>query len=86
MPHPEASSSEPSWTKGIKNETLCQYFYVLFFIIAVFAGLLLVLDIALVLRSPKVGWGVVLRTLPSLLIAVLNALFLYILCARSLLK
>jgi cytochrome b subunit of formate dehydrogenase len=86
MADKETSPSEPEWTKGIKSETICQYFYVLFFVIAVLTGLVLLWDVYTVYRFPKFGWIAVLRTLPTLLIAVLNTLFLYILCARSLLK
>lgn len=82
----ETSSSEPEWTKGIKSETVCRYFYILFFIVAVLAGLVVLADVSLAIRAPKVGLMVALRTLPALLLAILNALFLYILCARSLLK
>lgn len=80
------TDTEADWTKDIKSETVCQYFYVLFFIVAVFAGLVLLGDIAIAIRSPKMGAMVALRTLPTLLLAILNTLFLYILCARSLLK
>lgn len=86
MADKEPSSSEPEWTKGIKSETVCQYFYVLFFIIAVIAGLVLLFDVYTIVRYPRIGWMVALRSLPTLLIAILNTLFLYILCARSLLK
>lgn len=80
------SSKEADWTKGIKTETVCQYFYVMFIIVAVLAGLVVLADLAIAVRSPRVGLLAALRTLPALLIAVLNALFLYVLCARSLLK
>jgi hypothetical protein len=35
---------------------------------------------------PKLGPTMALAVLPSILIAILNALFFYIVCARSLLK
>lgn len=82
----DSSSKEAEWTKGIKTETVCQYFYVLFFIIAVYAGIVLLADLYLVVNYPKIGWSTTLRTLPVLALAVANGLFLYILCARSLLK
>jgi hypothetical protein len=82
----EHDSKEAEWTKGIKTETVCQYFYALFFIVAVWAGIIVLLDIYLVAKAPRVGWGAVLRTLPVLAIAVANTLFFYVLCARSLLK
>ncbi len=86
MAEKEAKSGEVEWTKGIKTETVCQYFYVLFFLIAVYAGIVVLVDLYLVVKAPRVGWGAVLRTVPMLALAVANTLFLYILCARSLLK
>jgi hypothetical protein len=86
MADKDTKSSEAEWTKGIKTETVCQYFYVLFFIIAVYAGIVVLVDLYLVVKAPRVGWGAVLRTVPMLALAVANTLFLYILCARSLLK
>lgn len=82
----ETKSKEVEWTKGIPTETICQYFYVLFFIVAVYAGIILLVDVYLVVKSPRIGWATTLRTLPLLALAVANALFLYVLCARSLLK
>jgi hypothetical protein len=86
MADKETKSTEVEWTKGIKTETVCQYFYVLFFIIAVYAGIVLLADLYLLVKVPKIGWTTTLRTLPVLALAVANTLFLYILCARSLLK
>jgi hypothetical protein len=86
MADKETKSGEVEWTKGIKTETVCQYFYALFFIVAVWAGIIVLVDIYFVAKAPRVGWGAVLRTLPVLAIAVANALFFYVLCARSLLK
>lgn len=82
----ETTNKEADWTKGIPTETVCQYFYVLFIIVAVYAGIIILVDIYLVVKAPRIGWGATLRTLPVLAIAVANALFLYLLCARSLLK
>lgn len=82
----ETKSKEVEWTKGIPTETICQYFYALFFIIAIYAGVVLLVDVYLVVKVPKIGWMTVLRTVPFLALAVANGLFLYLLCARSLLK
>jgi hypothetical protein len=78
----KSKSKEVDWTKGISNETVCQYFYVIFFIIATLATLLIIRY----LMIPKQGPLLALSVLPSMLIAVLNTLFFYIVCARSLLK
>lgn len=80
------TSKEADWTKAIKTETVCQYFYTLFFIIAVYAGIVLLMDVYLIMKAPKLGWMTALRTLPLMALAVANGLFLYVLCARSLLK
>lgn len=76
------TSKEVDWTKGISSETACQYFYVVFFIITGISTAILIRY----LMIPKVGPTMALAVLPSILIAVLNALFFYIVCARSLLK
>lgn len=80
------TDKEIETTKGISNETVCNYFYVLFIIISVIAGLSVASDIALTIRKPSVGWVFLLRTLVVFSLAVANSLFLYIMCARSLLK
>jgi hypothetical protein len=78
----ETKSKEVEWTKGIASETICHYFYVVFFIITAFSTVLL----GRYLMIPKQGPLLALAVLPSMLIAVVNALFFYILCTRSLLK
>jgi hypothetical protein len=79
-------SKEADFTKSISNETVCTYFYVMFFIVAGIAGIAVVLDLVVMAKKPALGLQLLLRTTPTLLIAVLNALFLYIICSRSLLK
>ena len=79
-------AQEPSWTKSISNETICTYFYVMFFLIAALAGLGVLVDLMVLVQKPKIGGMMLLRSLPGFAIAILQALFLYIICARSLLK
>jgi len=79
-------TKEADFTKTISNETVCTYFYVMFFIVAAIAGIAVLLDITVMLKKPALGLQLLLRTAPTLLIAVLNALFLYIICSRALLK
>jgi hypothetical protein len=79
-------SQESDWMKGISNETVCGYFYYVFLVTAVFAAIILFWELSLVARNPKAGIGGVLRTLPTLVLAVVNTLFLYIICSRALLK
>lgn len=80
------TKKETDLTKGISNETVCTYFYVMFFIVAVFAGIAVLLDVAVMVKRPAAGVQLLLRSAPALVIAVLNALFLYVVCARALLK
>lgn len=78
---------EPEWTKSISSNTVCSYFYILFFLVAVGAGLVVVADLAYIVGSGfRRGYMLLLRSLLMLAIPVLNALFLYVLCARSLLE
>ena len=78
--------SESDVSKNISNETVCGYFYVMFIIVSIFAGIVFILDVSAYLGNRRLGLGFVLRTLPSLVIAVLNSLFLYVICSRSLLR
>lgn len=80
------TDKEIETTKGISNETVCNYFYALFIIISILAGLSLASDISLTIRKPSVGWMFLLRTIVVFSLAVANSLFLYIMCARTLLK
>lgn len=84
--HKMEQTKEPEFTKTISNETVCTYFYVMFFIVAVFAGIAVLMDVAVMTKKPAVGLQLLLRSAPALVIAVLNALFLYIVCTRALLK
>jgi len=80
-------SSEPSWTKSISSNTICMYFYILFLLVAVAAGIVVLMDLSIVLSSGgRKGLALLFRSLLMLVLPLLNALFLYILCARSLLE
>jgi hypothetical protein len=82
----EAGKTEPDWTKSISNETVCSYFYILFFIVTAFAAIAVGLDIMVAVKRPAAGLGLLLRSAPTLILAILNSLFFYIICVRSLLK
>ena len=81
------ASVEPEWMKSIPSAVICQYFFVIFVLVAVLAALVVASDIMRLL-SPKNKGGVfsLLRSLVILALPVVNALFLYILCSRSLLE
>ena len=82
----DASKTEGDLTKTISNETVCMYFYWVFFAVAVIAALAVGGDILIMSKRPALGFSMLLRSAPVLILSVTNALFLYILCARTLLK
>ena len=82
----DATKAEGDLTKSISNETVCMYFYVMFFIAAVIAGIAVVADVLIIMKRPALGFSLLIRSAPVLILSVLNTLFLYILCARRLLK
>lgn len=81
------SDKEIELTKGISNETVCNYFLAFFILVSIFAGgsLVYVLWIASTIRG-SIGAPLVLQSIVSVAIAIANSLFLYVMCARSLLK
>jgi hypothetical protein len=79
-------TDESDWTKTITNETVCRYFYIIFFVVAVMAAFAVGMDLWLMVKRPALGFAMLLRSAPVLILSVLNSLFLYILCARTLLK
>ena len=65
----------------------CGTFYVIFILIAIGAGIVLLADIGLVVTSGgRKGMGMLFRSVLMLALPLVNALFLYILCSRSLLE
>jgi hypothetical protein len=80
-------SYEPDWMKSISSNTVCTYFYVMFLLVAVAAGVVVLVDLFVVFKTGgRKGLGLLVRSLVALALPLLNALFLYILCARSLLE
>jgi hypothetical protein len=81
------SDKEIELTKGISNETVCNYFLAFFIIVSILAGssLLYVLWVASRVKG-SIGGPLVLQSIVSVALAVANSLFLYVMCARSLLK
>jgi hypothetical protein len=83
---PSDDTREVDWTKSIDNATVCRYFYVLFFLVIAMSAFVLIADIRLSMAYPmKLKW-VPFANLPALALGIVNSLFLYILCSRSLLK
>lgn len=82
----DESKKEVSWTQAISNDVVCQYFYWIFFIVALLAAFAVGMDILLMFKRPALGLSMLVRSAPVLILSVVNSLFLYILCARTLLK
>jgi hypothetical protein len=80
---------EPVWMKDIKDETVCDYFYIIFVAVVVIAVLQLVTMItgAFIMKG-SMGMRIVLFLMGLLPLAfmIANSMFLYIMCDRSLLQ
>ncbi len=80
-------SREPSWVAKISSKSVCTYFYVMFLLIAAAAGIVVLWDLWQVVSSGgRRGFHALYRSVLMFTLPVLNALFMYILCARSLLE
>jgi hypothetical protein len=77
-------TDEPELTKKISNDTIETWYYVLFWVAAISAGIILLLELYVMSISPKRGFAMLLRSAPMLILTVVNTLFLYILSARAL--
>jgi len=77
---------EPSWTKRISSNSVCFFFYLMFLLVALGAGVVVLVDVTAILGGRKGSVMYLFRSLLTLSIPLLNALFMYILCSRSLLE
>ena len=77
-------TDEPELTKKISNDTIETWYYILFWVAAISAGFILLLELYVMSISPKRGFAMLLRSAPMLILTVVNTLFLYILSARAL--
>ena len=75
---------ESDITKNVSNEVVSTYYYVMFIIALVATGILVLTELYIMTSSPKRGFMMLLRTLPTIVLAVLNSMFLYIISARAL--
>lgn len=80
------ADKEAEITKAIPNTTVSQYFYYMFVFVSIWVAIVVVYDIYLITSKPRIGVGFLFRTLPTLILAVANALFMYVLSARALSK
>lgn len=76
--------AESDATKGISNEIVVDYYYIMFWIVGVTTVLVLLLEIYGMSIAPKRGFQIFLASAPTLFLAFVNAMFLYILSVRSL--
>lgn len=81
---------EPAWTKPISNTTVCGFYYILFWLRAVIAGLVLVtLGFTLTKKNKlpaAIFYPVLLIQITMLALAVTDSLFTYLVCQRSLIE
>lgn len=79
---------EPEWTKQIPSTTVCNFYYI-FYVVYAIAAVLVVLATIGILAMVKMPKGMMVATgLQSLfmfVLAAVNALFMYLICDRSLL-
>ncbi len=77
----------PEWTDKISDNTLCGYFYVFFIIFSVWAGLSLLGGVWIFVTS-KLSLGALISIIFNIIlsfgISATSALFLYLICERSL--
>jgi hypothetical protein len=76
--------SETEATKGVSNEIVVDYFYIMFWIVGLTTGLVFILELYGIAVAPKRGFALFLASAPTLILAFVNAMFLYILSVRAL--
>jgi|UniRef100_A0A6C0F2C7 magnesium-transporting ATPase (P-type) len=76
--------AESDLTKDIPNESISQFYWVLFIGVSILAGIVVVLDIYLLTVNTNAGLSMLIRSVPVLVIAVTNMLFMHVLSARAL--
>ena len=77
-------AAESELTKKVSNDTIETYYYVIFWLVAISAGLVVLFELYIMTISPKRGFAMFLRSAPALILGVVNAMFLYILSVRAL--
>jgi len=76
--------TESDLTKNIPNESISQFYWVLFIATSILAGVVVVLDLYLMSVNASVGFWMLIRSVPVLMVAVTNMLFMHVLSARTL--
>jgi len=76
--------TESDLTKNIPNESISQFYWVLFIGVSILAGIVVALDLYLMTVNVNAGLSMLIRSVPVLLIAMTNMLFMHVLSARAL--
>ena len=76
--------TESDLTKSIPNESISQFYWVLFIGVSILAGIVVALDLYLMTVNANAGLSMLIRSVPVLLIAMTNMLFMHVLSARAL--
>lgn len=77
-------TEESSITKSVPNHVVSGYFYAMFIIALIATGILVFSELFVLATSPRRGLMMILRTAPTIVLAVLNSMCLYILSVRTL--
>ena len=75
---------ESEITKNVSNETVSSYLYVMFIVSLIATGVLILSEVYIMMSSPKRGLTLLLRSLPTIVIAVMNSMSFYIISTRAL--
>jgi hypothetical protein len=77
-------AAESELTKKVSNDTIETYYFVIFWLVAISAAFVVLVELYVMTVSPRRGLSLFLRSAPALILGVVNALFLYILSVRAL--
>lgn len=77
-------AAESELTKKVSNDTIETYYFVIFWLVAISAAFVILVELYVMTVSPRRGLSLFLRSAPALILGVVNALFLYILSVRAL--
>jgi hypothetical protein len=77
-------ATESEFTKKVPNDWVETWYYVIFWLVAISAALVVGVELLVMASSPKKGLALFIRSAPALILGVVNAMFLYILSVRAL--
>ena len=87
MDKEKSGSNEPDWTKGIKNSTVCNFFYGFFWVYVALAVIALIgmITVMLAVKMPRgMMFSSIFSNLIVIALSATMALFHYLICARAL--